>query len=47
MTTMVYGIDQRIGYIHPGGLLQNPISKEIFFAVYNNYIINYLVTLVT
>ena len=34
MTTMVYGIDQRIGYIHPGGLLQNPISKEIFFAVY-------------
>ena len=27
MTTMVYGIDQRMGYIHPGGLLHNPIGK--------------------
>ena len=26
MTTMVYGIEQRIGYIHPGGLLHNPIG---------------------
>ena len=27
MTTMVYGIDPRIGYIHPGGLLQNLLGK--------------------
>ena len=27
MTTMVYGIDQRIGYIHPGGLLHNLLGK--------------------
>ena len=28
MTTMVYGIDQRIGYIHPGGLLHNLLGKQ-------------------
>ena len=28
MTTMVYGIDPRIGYIHPGGLLQNLLGKR-------------------
>ena len=27
MTTMVYGIDQQIGYIHPGGLLHNLLGK--------------------
>ena len=27
MTTMVYGIDQRIGYIHPGGLLHHSLGK--------------------
>ena len=27
MTTMVYGIDQRIGYIHPGGLIRNSLGK--------------------
>ena len=27
MTTMVYGIDQRMGYIHPGGLLHNSIGN--------------------
>ena len=27
MTTMVYGIDQRIGYIHPGGLSHNSMGK--------------------
>ena len=27
MTTMVYGIDQRMGYIHPGGLLHNSLGK--------------------
>ena len=27
MSTMVYGIDQRAGYIHPGGLLHNAIGK--------------------
>ena len=29
MTTMVYGIDQRIGYIHPGGPSYSTISKEL------------------
>ena len=28
MTTMVYGIDPRMGYIHPGGLLQNLLGKK-------------------
>ena len=32
MTTMVYGIDQRMGYIHPGGLLHNPLGKEIIYC---------------
>ena len=27
MTTIVYGIDQRIGYIHSGGILHNSIGK--------------------
>ena len=27
MTTMVYGIDQRIGYIHAGGLLHSSLGK--------------------
>ena len=27
MTTMVYGIEQRMGYIHPGGLLHSQIGK--------------------
>ena len=27
MTTMVYGIEPRIGYIHTGGLYHNPIGK--------------------
>ena len=46
MTTMVYGIDQRIGYIHPGGLLHNPISKQnyLLFTLYVSF--NCLVTLV-
>ena len=29
MTTMVYGIDQRIGYIYPGGPSYSTISKEL------------------
>ena len=33
MTTMVYGIDQRMGYIHPGGLLQNPIGKDTIYCL--------------
>ena len=31
MTTMVYGIDQRIGYIHPGGLLHNLLGILIAY----------------
>ena len=38
MTTMVYGIDQRIGYIHPGGLLQNLLGKK-------NYLLQPLICL--
>ena len=40
MTTMVYGIDQRIGYIHPGGLLHNLLGKQLELLIaYINFFV--------